>query len=134
MAQFAELAHKVRQAVKRRQAELSQTESEKRLADIINFLPDATFAIDRAGHIIAWNQAIEEMTGLPASEMIGKGNFEYAVPFYGVRRKILIDLIFEPDDVIAKNYAHIIHEKDILIAETSLPRPKGNVVTLMGKA
>ncbi len=134
MAQFAELAHKVRQAVKRRQAELSQTESEKRLADIINFLPDATFAIDRAGYIIAWNQAIEEMTGLPASEMIGKGNFEYAVPFYGVRRKILIDLIFEPDDVIAKNYAHIIHEKDILIAETSLPRPKGNVVTLMGKA
>ena len=133
-AQFAELAHKVRQAVKRRQAELSQTESEKRLADIINFLPDATFAIDRAGYIIAWNQAIEEMTGLPASEMIGKGNFEYAVPFYGVRRKILIDLIFEPDDVIAKNYAHIIHEKDILIAETSLPRPKGNIVTLMGKA
>jgi len=133
-AQFAELKHKIRKTVTRRQAELLRSESEKRLADIINFLPDATFAIDRGGHVIAWNRAIEEMTGIPASEMLGKGNFEYAVPFYGTRRKILIDLIFETNDVIAKDYSHIIHDKDILIADTSLPRPKGRAVTLMGKA
>src|SRR5208283_2630740 len=44
-AQFAELVHKIRQAVSRRHAERSLVESEKRLSDIINFLPDATFAI-----------------------------------------------------------------------------------------
>ncbi|MFA4877664.1 MAG: PAS domain S-box protein [Methanoregula sp.] len=133
-SQFAELAHKLRQAIGRRRTEKALYDSEKRLADIINFLPDATFAIDRSGTVIAWNRAIEEMTGVPAGGMLGKGNFEYAVPFYGTRRKILIDLIFESDDVIAKNYAHILHEKDTLIAETSLPRPKGKSVILMGKA
>ena len=133
-AQFAELAHKVRQAVARKRAEYSLVESEKRLTDIINFLPDATFAIDRAGTVIAWNRAIEEMTGVPAREMIGKGDYEYAVPFYATRRKILIDLIFEPDDVIAKNYANIHREKDVLIADTNLPRPLGKVVRLAGKA
>ena len=39
------------------------SESEHQLHDIIEFLPDATFAIDREGRIIAWNRAIEEMTG-----------------------------------------------------------------------
>ena len=102
-AQFAELAHKIRQAISRRQAEFSLIESEKRLADIINFLPDATFAIDRSGKVIAWNRAIEEMTGVAAADILGKGEYEYAIPFYGTRRKILIDLIFEPDDIIARD-------------------------------
>ncbi len=133
-AQFAELAHKIRQAVTRQKAELLRIESEKRLADIINFLPDATFAIDRDGCVIAWNRAIEEMTGIPSKEMLGKGNYEYSLPFYGTRRKILIDLVFEPNEIIEKNYTHIFHEKDILIADTTLPRPRGMKATLMGKA
>ena len=68
-AQFAELAHKVRQAVTRRRAEIALSDSEKRLADIINFLPDATFAIDTRGVVIAWNRAMERMTGV-SSQMI----------------------------------------------------------------
>jgi PAS domain S-box-containing protein len=131
-AQFAELAHKVRQAVRRKEAERSLQDSQKRLSDIIDFLPDATFAIDRSGHVIAWNRAVEKMTGVVAAEILGKGDFEYSIAFYGARRKILIDLIFESDEVIAQHYGHIIHDKGTLIAETTLPR-LGNI-TIMGKA
>ena len=134
VSQFTELAHKIRQAVQQRRAVASIRDHERREADIINFLPDATFAIDRSGHIIAWNRAIEEMTGVPAAQMLGKGDFEYAIPFYGKRQPLLIDLISESDEVIARNYAQIVHEKDNLIAETSLPRPRGHEVTLMAKA
>ena len=133
-AQFAELMHKVRQAVDKKQAERDLHESEKRLTDIIDFLPDATFAIDREGNVIAWNRAIEELTGIPAAEMRGKGDREYAIPFYGYRRPILIDFIFEPEEQIREYYSGIRREKDILIAETDLPRPLGNQLTLMGKA
>ena len=133
-AQFVELMHKVRQAVKKRQAERDLHESEKRLTDIINFLPDATFAIDREGKVIAWNRAIEELTGIPAAEMLGKGDHEYAIPFYGHRRPILIDLIFEPDEQIQEHYSGIRRENKILIAETDLPRPLGKHLMLMGKA
>ena len=133
-AQFTELSSKIRQAVNRRLAENSLRESEKMLHDIINFLPDATFAIDRAGVVIAWNRAVEEMTGIPAEAMIGKGGYEYAVPFYGSRRKILIDLIFESEEVIRQYYGGITREKDVLIAETDLPKPKGDHRILAGKA
>ncbi|PKG33716.1 PAS domain S-box protein, partial [Methanoregula sp.] len=132
--QFAELLHRIHQSVRRRHTERSLQESEKRLADIINFLPDATFAIDKTGHVIAWNRAIEEMTGVMSADILGKGEYEYAIPFYGIRRPILIDLIFEPDTVIRERYSHIIHEKDLLIADTAFPRPMGRIVTLMGKA
>jgi PAS domain S-box-containing protein len=115
-------------------SERALRESERRLNDIIDFLPDPTFVIDLNGRVILWNRAIEEMTGTPAGEMLGRGNHEYALPFYGTRRPMLIDLIFEPDEVIGRTYSHIIHEKGVLIADTSLPRPKGQTLTLMGKA
>ena len=115
-AQFAELAHKIRQAAAGGAPSLALKDSEKRLADIIDFLPDATFAIDRAGRVIACNRAIEEMTGVAAAEMMGKGDNAYAVPFYGNRRKILIDLVLEPDEVIGEHYENILREKGILTA------------------
>lgn len=132
--QFVELMHKVRQAVDKRKAERDLHASEKLLTDIINFLPDATFAIDREGKVIAWNLAIEELTGIPAAGMLGKGDHEYAIPFYGERRPILIDLVFEPEELIQKHYSGIRRENGILIAETDLPHPRGKQLTLMGKA
>jgi PAS domain S-box-containing protein len=133
-AQFAELAHKIRQAVSRRRAEHLHTESEKRLLDIINFLPDATFAIDRSGRVIAWNRAMEEMTGTSPEDMLGKGDYEYAIPFYGMRRPILIDLIFSPQDETRKKYSFVHADKDILTAETIDATPKGKLCVLWGKA
>jgi PAS domain S-box-containing protein len=133
-AQFAELSHKIRQSVARRNAERQVTESEKRLADIIDFLPDATFAIDRDGKIISWNHAIEEMTGRSAQEMLGKNDHEYALPFYGKRRPILIDLIFEPDDFISRYYSNLLREGVAITAETNLPHPKGTPITVLAKA
>jgi PAS domain S-box-containing protein len=133
-AQFAELAHKIRKAVARRQAEISLVASEKRLADIINFLPDATFAIDTNGRVISWNRAIEEMTGIAADEMIGKGDYEYALPFYSNRRPILIDLIRESDETIGRYYSNILRQGAALTAETDLPHPKGRRIHVLTKA
>lgn len=134
-AQFAELSHKIRKAVSRQQAEQSLIESEKRLSDIINFLPDATFAINREGAVIAWNRAIEEMTGCPASAMLEKGDYEYAIPFYGKRRPILIDLVLlSEEEFIRSNYSSVKKEGAILIAETTDPHPKGRQRTLHGTA
>ena len=73
----------------RTQAEAAMKDSEHRLADIINFLPDATFVINKKGTVIAWNRAIEKMTGFKAIDMLGKDRYEYSLPFYGERRPIL---------------------------------------------
>ena len=133
-AQFAELTHKIRQAVAWRRAEHQRTESEKRLLDIINFLPDATFAIDRSGQVISWNRAMEEMTGWRAIEMLGKREYEYAVPFYGMRRPMLIDLVFAPQDEIRQRYASVHIDKEILTGETIDATPRGRTCILWGMA
>ncbi|MCX5846086.1 MAG: PAS domain S-box protein [Deltaproteobacteria bacterium] len=116
-----------------KRAEEALRESERRLSDIIDFLPDATFAIDLNGKVIAWNRAIEEMTGVKAPDMLGKGNYEYALPFYGKRRQILIDLVFSSDEEIEKKYSFIKKEKDIILAETDVIMNGENRV-LWGKA
>ncbi|HWQ67818.1 MAG TPA: PAS domain S-box protein [Methanospirillum sp.] len=134
-AQFTELAHKIHSATSRQRTEKLAKETEKRLFDIINFLPDATFAIDNEGRVIAWNIAIEEMTGIPARDMLGKGDHEYSIPFYGERRPILIDLVSVPDEELSgSRYAVVQREGGILIAETALPRPLGRYCVLLGKA
>jgi PAS domain S-box-containing protein len=119
-SQFAELSHKVQLAVEKRRAEARIRDHERREADIINFLPDATFAIDAAGTVIAWNRAMEEMTGIPAAEMLGRGNYEYSLPLYRERRPILIDRILDPGPGF-EEYPTIQRHGDQLTAEINLP-------------
>ena len=78
--------------------------SGSRLVDIVEFLPDATFAIDIEGRTIAWNRAMEALTGKKAEEVLGKGDYEYSLPFYGCRRPVLADLVLNPDEGLEKEY------------------------------
>lgn len=117
----------------RKRMEVNLQESERRLADIIDFLPDATFAIDLEGKVIAWNRAIEEMTGIRAGDMLGKGNYEYVLPFYGVRRPILIDLARGFTGNIEKKYSFVRKEGDVLLTEADVIL-RGAVRVLWAKA
>jgi len=120
-AQFAELSHMIKKAVGSRQAEVTIRNHERREAEIINFLPDATFAIDTHGIVIAWNRAMEEMTGVLAADMLGKGNYEYALPFYHERRPIAVDLVLHDDPTVAATYPFMTRERHTLVSEIYLP-------------
>lgn len=82
-------------------------QSQKKWTDVIHALPDATFVIDQEGKVIVWNQAIEDLTGIKAAEIIGKNDREYAVPFYGKKCNLLINYIFLPVEKITGKYASI---------------------------
>jgi PAS domain S-box-containing protein len=109
----------------RKSAEEALSRSERRLGDIIDFLPDATFVVDKSGVIIAWNRAIEKMTGIMASEMIGKDDYEYALPFYGERRPILIDLAMRFDAETSKTYTEFRQEGQQVISESIIANFRG---------
>jgi len=117
----------------RKRAEEALLDSEQKLANIIDFLPDATFVIDTKGKVIAWNKAIEEMTGVKAKDMVGKGNYEYALPFYGERRPILIDLVLESKNEIEK-YDEVKREDRALAAVVHFNNFRGKESYLFGKA
>jgi two-component system cell cycle sensor histidine kinase/response regulator CckA len=67
----------------RQQAEEALISSNQELNDIIEFLPDATFVLDNDKKVIAWNRAIEEMTGVLKENIIGKDHKYTSIPFYG---------------------------------------------------
>jgi two-component system, cell cycle sensor histidine kinase and response regulator CckA len=77
------------------------------LMDIIDLLPDATFIVNTDRRIVAWNRAAEAMTEMKKDEMLGRGDYEYAVPFFGERRPMLIDLLDTPDAEMEKFYKYI---------------------------
>ena len=101
------------------------------LSQTIDFLPDPTFATDLKGKVIVWNRAMEELTQVRAEDMIGKADYEYALPFYDERRPILIDLVLHPDPDFDTKYTSIQKKGDSLFAETvGLPTKR----SLWGKA
>jgi PAS domain S-box-containing protein len=139
----------IRDITERKEAEDALKDSERRLADIINFLPDATFVIDRQGTVIAWNRAIEAMTGIIAKDMLGKGHYEYALPFYGKRRPTLADLVLEynkesPDEydewgrkywISNELYDNLMRQEDSsLFGEAFMPNMRGGEAFLQGSA
>ncbi|UMZ73520.1 diguanylate cyclase [Natranaerofaba carboxydovora] len=92
------------------------------LKAILNFLPDATFAIDTEGKVILWNQAMEDMTGIKAKDILGKGNYEYTIPFYGERRPMLVDMALNYDPEIENYYSNIsLQDEHTLVGENFCP-------------
>lgn len=100
----------------RKQTERALADSERRLTDIIEFLPDPTWVIDIDGRVIAWNRAIERITGIDKREIVGKGDYSHALPFYGERRPTLINLVLERDAVWEKAYANLKEESGLLVS------------------
>jgi PAS domain S-box-containing protein len=106
-------------------AEQALSDSYQQYQNIIEFLPDATFVVDTRGTVIAWNLAVEEMTGVAKKDIIGKGDYAYSIPFYGERRKILIDYILENAPDIELKYVNIKKVGKILYGETFVPKLRG---------
>ena len=108
--------------------------SEQRLGQIIDFLPDPTWVIDGGGKVVTWNQAMEKLTGVSAADMVGKGNYEYALPFYGERRPVLIDLVREWNPEYEKKYLSIKKDGNKLVSESYHPNLGDGGVHLSGNA
>ncbi|MCX8111005.1 MAG: PAS domain-containing protein, partial [Syntrophorhabdaceae bacterium] len=102
----------IRNLTEQKKVEANLQASNKTLEDIIDFFPEATFVIDAKRRVIAWNRAIETMTGMKKKDIIGKGEYEYSIPFYGERRPILIDLLFEENPHIEGRYDFVIKTGD----------------------
>jgi PAS domain S-box-containing protein len=115
----------IRNITERKQAEEAFRDSERRFADIVEFLPDATFVIDQERKVIAWNRAMEKMTGVRAEDILGKGDYAYATPFYGHQRPIVIDLVLDPDAEIERRYDLLKRKGNSLYAENFLPLLRG---------
>ncbi len=111
----------IRDISERRQAENELQIAHQQLLDIIEFIPDATFVIDKDKKVIAWNRALEKMTGIPKQDIMGKGDYAYSIPFYGKLRPIIIDLIGKDDPQTQALYDKFEKIDNIICGEVFVP-------------
>ena len=107
----------IRDITRRKEAEVALQAAHRELQDIIEFLPDATFAIDQEKKVLYWNRAMEEMTGVKKLDILGKGDHAYAIPFYGERRPLLIDIVLDENSEIEKRYDYVQRKGTTLYGE-----------------
>ena len=99
-AQYAELVNMIQKAVEKRRAELELLRVHHQSKMIINHLPDPTFVISTDGYLIAWNRAIEKVTGYSEQEMLSIKLRDCSQRIFGIPRLSLADHIFNPDSRI----------------------------------
>jgi PAS domain S-box-containing protein len=100
-------------------------ETKKRLENIIDFLPDATVVLDEQKRVIAWNRAIEEMTGIPKELILGQSDHAFTVPSHGDRHMQLLDLS-DSDAELGSCYSNVRRHGDTVCAEVfALAQPDG---------
>lgn len=121
LAALRTLTAVIMDALARRQADTERRALDQRQRDIINFLPDPTFVVDREGRVLAWNRALEELSGVSQESMLGQGDHAYALPFYGERRPLLVDLVLKPDADFEARYEKYERRGDRVSAEVSVP-------------
>lgn len=103
----------------------------RRLRAIIDFLPDATLIVDKDKKVIFWNRALEEMTGYSSETMMGKGDLEYSIPFYGKRESLLIGLALEEANKgtaskdASEKYVELKHDGNVLMGSAWCSTTKG---------
>ena len=99
----------------RMSAELSTRESDQRLFSIIEGSPFPTFVIGLDHKVIYWNRALEELSRIPAEEVIGTSQHWRA--FYAKERPCMADLIVNQSlDTIPEWYSGV--SKSKLLDET----------------
>jgi PAS domain S-box-containing protein len=106
---------------RRKKSEAALVFANRNLNDIIEFLPDATLVIDKEKKIVAWNRAMEEMTGVAKEDMIGKAGYAQTIPFYGEPRPHLLDLIDTRDEELESRYKNVKKRGRVLTAEAFAP-------------
>jgi PAS domain S-box-containing protein len=102
-------------------------------ARTIDTLESPVLAINKAGIIIAWNKAMEQLTGFEAKAMMNKGNREYAIPFYGESRPMLVDYIVMSDKNKSIKLSGIKQTGNTFIGEMETVKIRGKLMYLWGR-
>ncbi len=79
----------------RKKVELALIKGREMVESVLRGLPVAVMVLDREHRVVHWNRAMENLTGLPASQVVDSD--QPWRPFYPSPRPVLADLIIDMD-------------------------------------
>ncbi len=118
-----------RDITERRLIEAEIQEALLRLESILEFLPDPVFVLDTKGVVTAWNRELEDLTGIPKNEIVGKSGYAHAHAFYGKGTPVLADYILSRDPAILTRYKNPVIDGDTIMVDIQTRNPVTRVLT-----
>ncbi len=79
----------------------------EKLQESIEFMSDPTFIVDREKRVVAWNHAMESLTGIKREKVLGRTEYQAAFQVFEGFRPILVDLIDLPSEEIARSHPDV---------------------------
>ena len=117
-----------RDITERRRIEAEIQEALLRLEYILEFLPDPVFVLDTNGVVTGWNREIEDLTGVPKHEIIGKAGYAYTDALYGESVPILPDYILTRNPAILDRYRNPVISGDTIMVDIQTRNPVTRVL------
>ena len=105
---FSNLTDMVKKAAGQHTTRKAPGKTPRMIAAMIQFSSEPCFAVDERDCIVAWNEAMEYLTGVTAGSVIGKSGGTCSEIFFGTRKKMLVNLVFETDDEIRRQKFRLI--------------------------
>lgn len=118
-----------RDITERRLIEAERQEALLRLESILEFLPDPVFVLDIHGAVTAWNRELEDLTGVPKQEILGKSDYSHSLALYGDSSPILADYILTHNTEILDRYKNPIIQGDTIMVDLQSRSPVTRVLT-----
>jgi PAS domain S-box-containing protein len=100
-----------------KQAEQQVQIVNKQMQDILTCIPDPVVIVDSKHAVLAWNAAMEKLTGVQETGVIGRIDFCHHFPFYNPACPALFTLLDADDDEIKKYYPDAFREGTTIIAQ-----------------
>ncbi len=98
-------------------------------------MPDPTFVVDRNKRVIAWNSALEALTGIKKEEVHGRTDYQHAFSIFQGIRPVLIDIMDLPAHKLANLYPSVRRFGDGIYVEAFIPgMNEGQGACIWGKA
>ncbi len=91
------------------------------VAELIRPSPLPAFITDRNKNVMAWNPAIEVLTGVKKEEIIGTTKYQNALEVYPELKPLLIDILETPAEEIEKQFPDVDHFGDTFYFERHIP-------------
>ncbi|MEF8976962.1 MAG: PAS domain S-box protein [Halapricum sp.] len=124
-AQYQLLADAIQGIVEQRSTEAALAANRRRLSEIVEQIPLATFVLDKNHEITHWNAACERLLDVSTEEVVGTDAAGEAI--YGTERPSLADLVLEDTSPPAMyqwysdNWDHSDTLEDAYVVENEVP-------------
>ncbi|MDD1729144.1 MAG: PAS domain S-box protein [Methanospirillum sp.] len=128
-SQYAELVNIICQISEKIRSKQEVREKEHLIATIFEHLPDPTYAIDLQGRIIAWNRAMENVTGIIRERAEDVSEYKQCLPFYATTHRVPADILLEKREDLPRDFTLLLRTEEMIISELCLENTEKKQVT-----